>query len=115
MESANIVYQLLRSQSCVAEPQRRKIEWAVRQAKKSSWSKKRWARPRQRWWRRRARTFDNMKFKWFPVIDVCGIDFYIDFRSRAFREVNNPHFRFAFDSQVGSKMLEEARRQGVRF
>ena len=69
----------------------------------------------RRWWRRGAKSYEEMKFKWFPVIDVHGLEYYIDFRSRAFREVEHPHIWFGFDSQFGRKMCEEARRQGVRF
>ena len=56
-----------------------------------------------------------MKFKWFSVIYNHGLAYYVDFKSRAFREVEHPHVSFSFDYELGRTMMREARAQGVKF
>ena len=112
--STNLAYQQVRSVSTAVSRPQRGIEWAVGRVKRpfrSQWSRRR----SRRWWRREARTYNEMKFKWFPVIDWHGRSYFIDFRRRAFREVDNPHIWFGFDSELGRRMKAEAQRQGAHF
>ena len=117
IERTRWLYGLVAPRTSASTLSLREVERAVNQAKGSNHSsRRRWSGAcRRRWWRRGARTYEEMKFKWFPVIYNHGVAYYIDFQTRDFREVNNPQFRITFGSKVGKRMVEEARRQGVRF
>ena len=72
--------------------QRREIEEAIRKAKRLSRGRNgmrsRHYR-RRRWWRNGAGSYQEAKFKWFPVIEIHGSAYFIDFRDRAFRRTSS--------------------------